>query len=34
MIDPELAYYYGNSEGGILGAVYMAVTTDVTKGLH
>ena len=26
------AFYYGNSQGGILGAVYMAVTTDVERG--
>jgi hypothetical protein len=25
--------YYGNSLGGILGDVYMAVTTDVTSGV-
>ena len=24
VIDPELAAYYGNSQGGILGEVYMA----------
>ena len=26
-------HYYGNSQGGILGSVYMAVTTDVTLGV-
>jgi len=25
-------HYYGNSQGGILGAMYMAVTTDVQRG--
>eukprot|EP00456_Euglypha_rotunda_P033853 TRINITY_DN2611_c0_g1_i13.p1 TRINITY_DN2611_c0_g1~~TRINITY_DN2611_c0_g1_i13.p1 ORF type:complete len:429 (-),score=64.13 TRINITY_DN2611_c0_g1_i13:19-1305(-) len=25
-------YYYGNSNGGILGTVYMATSTDVTRG--
>ena len=32
VIDPELAAYYGNSQGGILGEVYMAATTDVPRG--
>ncbi len=32
VIDPQLANYYGNSLGGILGDVYMALTTDVTRG--
>jgi hypothetical protein len=27
------AYYTGNSQGGILGTVYMAVTQDVTRGV-
>jgi hypothetical protein len=26
-------YYFGNSEGGILGAVYMGVTTQITRGV-
>ena len=26
-------HYYGNSQGGILGAVYMAATTDVERGV-
>jgi hypothetical protein len=29
--DPE-KHYYGNSQGGILGSMYMAVTTDVKRG--
>jgi len=32
VIDPELANYYGNSQGGIMGEVYMAATTEVTRG--
>ena len=28
----ELSHYYGNSLGGIIGSVYMAVTTDVERG--
>lgn len=31
-LDPSKLYYYGISEGGILGGVYMALTTDVTRG--
>jgi hypothetical protein len=33
MIDPEQAYYLGISQGGIFGATYMALTTDVERGL-
>ena len=29
---PYKRNYYGNSQGGILGTVYMALTTDVTHG--
>jgi hypothetical protein len=32
-IDPSHRYYRGDSQGGILGATYMAVSTDVTRGL-
>jgi hypothetical protein len=32
-IDPERRYYYGISQGGIFGGVYMAVTTDVARGV-
>jgi hypothetical protein len=32
-IDPTLRAYRGDSQGGIMGATYMAVTTDVTRGL-
>ncbi len=32
-IDPTLCYYRGDSQGGIMGATYMAVSTDVTRGL-
>jgi hypothetical protein len=32
-IDPTLAFYRGDSQGGIFGTTYMSVTTDVTRGL-
>jgi hypothetical protein len=32
-IDPTEAYYRGDSQGGIYGATYMALSTDVTRGL-
>jgi hypothetical protein len=32
-IDPAEAYYRGDSQGGIYGATYMALTTDVGRGL-
>lgn len=32
VVDTESLHYYGNSLGGILGDVYMAVTTDVIRG--
>lgn len=32
VIDPTQRYYYGNSQGGINGGVYMALSTDVTRG--
>ncbi len=32
-IDPEHRYYRGDSQGGIFGTTYMAVSTDVTRGL-
>lgn len=32
-IDSSVAAYRGDSQGGIMGATYMAVTTDVTRGL-
>ena len=33
MIDPTRRYYRGDSQGGIFGTTYMAVSTDVTRGL-
>jgi hypothetical protein len=33
LLDPEERYYYGISQGGIFGGVYMAVTTDVPRGV-
>jgi len=32
-LDPEQRYYYGISQGGILGGVYMATTTEVERGV-
>ncbi len=32
-IDPERAYYHGISQGGIFGGTYMALTTDVERGV-
>jgi len=32
-IDPELRAYRGDSQGGIMGLSYMAISTDVTRGL-
>ena len=32
-IDPTHCYYRGDSQGGIFGTTYMALTTDVTRGL-
>ncbi len=33
VIDPTARYYYGNSQGGIMGTVYMSLSTDVTRGV-
>jgi hypothetical protein len=33
VIDPKQAYYRGDSQGGIFGTTYMAITTDVPRGL-
>jgi hypothetical protein len=33
LLDPNERYYYGISQGGILGGVYMATTTEVTRGV-
>jgi hypothetical protein len=33
VIDPSVAAYRGDSQGGIMGTSYMALTTDVTHGL-
>ncbi len=32
-IDPTHVYYRGDSQGGIFGGTYMAISTDVTRGL-
>lgn len=33
LLDPDQRYYYGISQGGILGGVYMATTTEVERGV-
>jgi len=33
MIKADERYYHGNSQGGIFGATYMALTTDVERGM-
>ena len=33
VIDPTQTYYRGDSQGGIFGTTYMALTTDVPRGL-
>lgn len=33
LVDPERRYYYGNSQGGILGGAYLALSTDVQRGV-
>ena len=33
IVDPTKRFYRGDSQGGIMGTTYMAVSTDVTRGL-
>jgi hypothetical protein len=33
IVDPTQCYYRGDSQGGIFGTTYMALSTDVTRGL-
>ena len=33
VIDPTKCFYRGDSQGGIFGATYMSISTDVTRGL-
>lgn len=33
LIDPSERYYHGNSQGGIFGSAYMALSTDVERGM-
>jgi len=33
LIDPSERYYHGNSQGGIFGSTYMALSTDVERGM-
>lgn len=32
-IDPSRRFYYGSSQGGIIGGTYMALSTDVERGM-
>jgi hypothetical protein len=33
IVDPKLAFYRGDSQGGIMGGVYLALSPDVSRGL-
>lgn len=33
VIDPERRYYYGNSQGGIMGTAYLGLSTDIHRGV-
>lgn len=33
LIDPETTYYYGGSQGGIMGGAFMALTPDIERGV-
>jgi hypothetical protein len=33
LVDPTLTFYRGDSQGGIFGGTYVALSTDVTRGL-
>ncbi len=33
LVDPDTVGYYGNSQGGILGAGYLGMSTDLTRGI-
>jgi pimeloyl-ACP methyl ester carboxylesterase len=33
VIDPSEVFYYGNSQGGIFGGTFMALSTEVTRGV-
>ncbi len=33
VVDPDVRYYVGGSQGGIYGATYMAVTPDIERGV-
>jgi hypothetical protein len=33
LVDPTLTFYRGDSQGGIFGGAYLALSTDVTRGL-
>ena len=33
IIDPTKLWYYGNSQGGILGGAYLALNPDIPRGV-
>jgi hypothetical protein len=33
VIDPEARYFYGNSQGSIMGSAYVAMSPDITRGV-
>lgn len=33
VIDPDVVYYYGNSQGGILGGAYLALSPEIERGV-
>jgi hypothetical protein len=33
VVDPERKFYYGNSQGGILGSAYLAWSPDISRGV-
>lgn len=33
LIDPDRTYYYGNSQGGILGGAYAAISSDIDRAV-
>lgn len=33
VVDPSSRFYYGNSQGAIMGAAYLALSTDISRGV-
>jgi hypothetical protein len=33
VVDPDVAYYYGNSQGGILGGAYLILSPEIERGV-